>query len=95
MGFKRENYEIKGTGITIPEAYAQIQYLAIDFDGSANAMFAIQQSREKVATNDALETKPFSCKIDKDKPVYEQVYRAAKKDVFKDWEDDIVYETII
>ena len=95
MGFKRNDYEVKGTGITIPEAYAQIQYLTVDFDGSTNAMFAIQQSREKVATNEALEIKSFSCKINKDKPVYEQVYRAAKEDVFKDWEDDIVYETII
>ena len=95
MGFKRANYEVKDLGITLPTAYAQIKYLSVNIDGTADAMFEIQQSRDMITVNRELDMKHFSCAVDKTKPIYEQVYRAAKEDIFKDWEDDIIYETKI
>lgn len=90
MGFKTRNYEVAELGITLPTAYAQIETLTTDINGDVCASFAIQQNREGITTKAILERKTFMGKIDKTKPIYEQLYIAAKPELFSDWEDDIV-----
>lgn len=92
MGFIRTNYEIKDLGITIPEAYAQISRLSVDIDGEANVVFVIQKDRESITTKENLDRIIYRCKIDKDLPVYKQIYENAKVDIFSEWEDDIIIE---
>jgi len=90
MGFKKSNYEAKAFGITIPEAYARITKVNVDVDGKATATFEIQQNRENVGAKASLALVPFKCDIDKELPLYKQIYEKAKVKTFKDWEDDIV-----
>ena len=90
MGFKTTNYESKAYGITIPEAYARITKITVDVDGTANAMFEVQQDRNSVGEKASLELVPFKCEIDKEQPLHKQIYELAKEKKFKDWEDDIV-----
>lgn len=89
MGLKTTNYEIKRSGITIPDAYAQIEQLTVAEDGRCFADFKIQQTRNLMCLS-ALDRKSVECMVDKSLPIYEQVYNAAKKTVFVGWEDDIV-----
>ena len=90
MGFIRTNYEIEDMGITLPEAYAQITHVSINIDGNANVMFAIQQNRENIAKKENIDNITYRCEIDKNLPIYKQIYEKAKVDIFADWEDDIV-----
>lgn len=89
MGLKTKNYEIKKNGITIPEAYAQINQITISEDGICYADFKIQQTRDSMSLG-ALDRVCIDCKVDKSLPIYEQVYTYAKETVFTGWEDDIV-----
>lgn len=90
MGLKTNNYHVDDINVTLPEAYAQITHISVNFDGTANAMFAIQQSRDMISANEAIDTKHLRCSINKEQPIYAQVYTKAKEELFKDWEDDIV-----
>ena len=92
MGLKTNNYICENINVVLPEAYAQISNVVISMDGRANAMFTIQQNRDAVKNNEPIDTKAFTCNIDKDKPAFKQVYDAAKKEIFIEWEDDIVEE---
>lgn len=89
MGLKKTNYTVQETGITIPEAYAQIVATSIDKDGKAYAVFAIQQSRGDIGKFTPLETVAITYMVDKEKPLHEQMYLKAKEEIFKDWEDDL------
>lgn len=89
MGFKKNNVNIEKLGIQVPEAYAQISNLNVRLDGSCFAAFKIQTTRENMEKPD-LETIHMNLKIDKDLPIYRQVYEFAKTKDFEDWEDDIV-----
>ena len=41
----------------------------------------------------AIDMKHFSCAINKEEPIYEQVYTKAKEEgLFNGWEDDIITE---
>lgn len=93
MGYKKSNYEIKEMGLTIPEAYAQIVHLTTDINGNATAVFEVQQDRDSIAKKKAFENVRYGTKIDKNLPVYKQVYEKAKETIFAGWEDDIVEET--
>lgn len=93
MGLKTSNYQVKDLGITIPTAYAQLIRVSVDAKGHAAGMFKIQQTREDIRAKNALDDAHIYCKVDKTKPIFEQVYNAAKENLFKDWEDDIVDET--
>ena len=96
MGFIKTNHEVENMGIVLPEAYAQISYISVDINGGANVIFAVQQSREDVSVKDHIDTISYRCTIDKDLPVYKQIYEKAKADIFQDWEDDIVeWRTIL
>ena len=89
MGLKRTYYQIPNLGITIPTAYAKINNLSIDKNGTASAQFYIQQSREEMDLV-PFEVIPFVEQIDKNQPAHEQIYNAAKETIFTGWEDDIV-----
>lgn len=90
MGLKITNYKIDGYGITLENAYAQLTNITVNVNGKVNCSFDIQQTREDIATKHPLERKMFSCEIDKDLPLYKQVYEKAKEEVFPGWQDDIV-----
>lgn len=94
MGLKKTNYEVKRYGITLPEAYARLTHVNINIDGRADAMFEIQQTREDIGVKRPLETIFFDCEIDKEQPVYKQIYEKAKEEVFAGWEDDIIQNTV-
>lgn len=93
MGLKTTNYEVKELGITVPTAYAQITNLFVNKYGTVQAEISVQQTREDVVCNNALETKNLRYDIDKTKHIYTQVYKKAKEELFAGWEDDIVDES--
>lgn len=93
MGLKTTDYEVRGLGITVPTAYAQITQLFINKDSVAQATFSIQQNREDIKEKTAFAKETFTCLVDKNEPIYEQVYNKAKVAVFNGWEDDIVDES--
>lgn len=90
MGLKTTNYEAKKFGIVLPTAYARLASVNININGDAFGIFEIHQSREDITNKTAFDKKHISCMIDKDLPVYEQIYNAAKEQIFDGWEDDIV-----
>lgn len=90
MGLKKTNYTVEAFGLELPEAYARISSLNVNLEGKAFANFEVQQSRKEVGTKNALERKHIVCDVDVDLPIHRQVYQAAKKEIFVDWEDDIV-----
>lgn len=89
MGLKTKNHKISESGITIADAYAQIEQIAVTEDGTCYVDFKIQQSRDAMQLS-ALERIHIECKVDKSGIIYEQAYNMAKKTVFEGWEDDIV-----
>ena len=91
MGLKTTNYTIESLGITVPEAYAKIKNLSVNEDGVAMAQFYIQQSREDMNLN-PFRVINFRTEVNKDLPIFSQVYVASKEEVFTGWEDDIVTE---
>ena len=91
MGLKTTNYTVESLGITVPEAYAKIKNLSVNEEGIAIAQFFIQQTREDMNL-DPFKIENFRVKIDKDLPIFSQVYIASKEALFHGWEDDIVKE---
>lgn len=92
MGLKTTNFNMKQFGITIPNAYARLTHLNVDLEGQAFGIFEIHQNREDFTITRPLDSKQLSCKINKDEPLYEQMYIKAKEQLFPDWEDDIIEE---
>lgn len=92
MGLKTTNYKVQQFNLVLSEAYAKITDVIIDPKGNATATFAIQQSRDAVDHSAPLTKMRLNCQIDKDLPIYEQIYKTSKIMMFKDWEDDIVEE---
>ena len=90
MGLKTKNYQIKDFGIVVPDAYARLTNININVDGNAFGIFEIHQTREALAENNPLERIYVNYEIDKDLPIYNQIYIKAKKELFSGWEDDIV-----
>lgn len=90
MGLKTNDYNVIDINLTLPTAYAQITNLSVDLKGMASAIFSIQQNRDMISENEAIETKHIRCLINKEQPIHGQIYTEAKKSIFKDWEDDII-----
>ena len=88
MGLKTTNYTIADKGLTLDTAYAQVESLHTDLAGNCKAFIKVQTSRAAMSLA-ALETKEVNLVADKSLPLYEQVYTAAKADMFSGWEDDI------
>lgn len=93
MGLKITNYELPGFGLTLPKAYARLSHINIDLDGGAYGTFEVHQTREDIGAQRPLETKSIFCVINKEQPIYTQLYNEAKKNAFINWEDDIVAES--
>lgn len=87
---KRNGYNVKG--VELPTAYAKINRLYIEHGNIANTYFGISNNRENINEGKPLEEINFKCYIDKNGIIYEQIYNEAKKNIFTDWEDDIVVE---
>lgn len=92
MGLKTTNYGIKKFGITIPEAYARLTNISIDLQGEAFGTFEIHQNREDITKAQALDRVHINTIINKEEPIYSQLYIKAKETIFIDWEDDIQVE---
>lgn len=92
MGLKTTNFEIDTIGVTIPTAYARITSLNVNTNGNAFAEFTIQTDRDSIDTKRAVETRTLYHAVDKNEPIYTQLYTAAKEELFNGWEDDIVDE---
>lgn len=90
MGLKTTNYELKRFGITLPEAYARLTNVNINLEGEAFGVFEIHQTREDLNLSSSLERIHINSTINKDLPIYSQLYIAAKNTIFNGWEDDIV-----
>lgn len=88
MGLKTTNYTARQFGVTMPNAYARLVNVNVDKDGHANCAFHVTKSRDD--SDSAVEVRYYSCPVNKDDKIFEQVYNAAKKELFIDWEDDIV-----
>ena len=78
MGLRKQNYEIKELGVTLPTAYALIKNL--DIDGSSGvAKIVVQQSRDLALTKEALEEVDIHFIINnRNENPYTAAYRAAK-----------------
>lgn len=92
MGLKTTNYKAKSFGITIPTAYARLTNINIDLSGEVFGIFEIHQTRDDINTKSPIERKNLNCIIDKELPIYKQIYEKAKEELFIDWEDDIISE---
>ena len=90
MGLKTTNYSVRDYGIILPQAYARVSSIFVDIDGVVTATFEIQQSREDIGLKNSFNKIYFECEIDKDQPLYKQVYEKAKDELFSDWKDDII-----
>lgn len=87
---KKNGYNVKG--IELETAYAKINRLYIERGNMAVTYFGISNSRENINNGNSLEEIRFECSIDKNEPIYEQIYVNSKLNIFSGWEDDIVVE---
>ncbi len=91
MGLKTKNYELKNTGIIIPEAYAIIKYLE-RYENRARVVFAVSSSRENALENKVLEEKEMNIEIlDRNANPYATAYEKAteeKEVVFKEFDEE-------
>lgn len=87
---KNDGYKVKG--IELPVAYAKINRLYIERGNLARTYFGISSSRENINDGNSLIELEFPCYVDKNEPIYEQVYVLAKENLFQGWEDDIVVD---
>ena len=92
MGLKTTNYEAKKFGITLPTAYARLTDISININGMAFGNFEVHQNREDISQTEPFEKVNIYCAINKDLPIYSQLYIKAKEEYFSDWEDDIIAE---
>lgn len=78
MGLKRTNYEVKGKGITLPEAYAYIR--DIEIHGTTGvAKIVVQASRDMAINKKPLEERSIPFTVNREENPYVTAYRVAKK----------------
>ena len=77
MGLKTTNYNVTKKGITMPEAYAYIRKLTIEYN-SGVAEFVIQSTRENAQKLTAMETVKVHFKVDREENPYVTAYNVAK-----------------
>lgn len=87
---KKDGYNVKGIELSV--AYAKINRLYIERGNLARTYFGISTSRENINDGNSLVELEFPCYVDKNEPIYEQVYVLAKENLFYGWEDDIVVD---
>ena len=89
MGLKKDNYIIEKLNIEISPAYAMVGRIEIE-NNSVIAEMKIHKTREDLEKYEPLESIYITCNLDRNKPVYEQIYNEAKNGLFKEWENDIL-----
>lgn len=77
MGLKTTNYEIKSKGIVMPEAYAYIRKLTVEYN-SGVAEFVIQSTRENAQKLDSINTVKVHFKVNREENPYVTAYNVAK-----------------
>lgn len=96
MGLKKQNYESKKLGITLPEAYAYITDFKLKESGGktyGRAIFAIQTSREACVSKAPIEEVVLeSIELDRSKNVLAQAYEKMKEGSTYEVEDPITHE---
>lgn len=92
MGLRKTNYTSDKLGVTVPEAYALCSTITCFKSGMCEASFEIGLNRESIYQDSyqSLDRKLIRFFADKNDPLWEQAYNAAKEGYFADWEDDIV-----
>ena len=90
MGLKKFNYTVQTLNVVVPNAYAKLTDIFVDTNGNANGTMIIQRDRDSINSLQPFDIVEISCKVDKDLPIYKQLYDKAKETSFSDWEDDIV-----
>lgn len=78
MGLITTNYTTKKTNVLLPEAYAILRTLVVEKDGSARAVFAIQNNRESATINEPLEKVEVHFNWDRKADLAATAYEAAK-----------------
>lgn len=79
MGLKRQNYECKKLGITLPKAYAVIKELHIN-GKYGRAIFAVQTSRENCFDKEPIERVELnSFEIRRDESPYVTAYKIMRE----------------
>lgn len=89
MGLIKDNYLIENKNITISPAYCMVGEINIR-NNMAIAEMLIHKTREDLQNYEPLERVNISCEIDRNLPIYEQLYTRAKELKFSDWQDNIV-----
>ena len=82
MGLKTTYYELKDSGLIIPNAYALIRDIEIH-GKSGVATIVIQQSRELAVNKAPLETHKIYFEVDREKNPYETAYAKAKAPIIR------------
>lgn len=95
MGLKKENYEVKNMGVTLPQAYAVIRKLNIN-GNYGTAELAVHANRELALTKTPYEMKNITFQVNRNESPYKTAYAKAKEvttSVVKNYEtgeDEIV-----
>lgn len=92
MGLRTTNYVVRDLGLIVPTAYARLAYVNVNEEGRASGSFAINLNREDFMERKPIETIPYEYIIDKNQPIYTQIYEQGKAQYFNGWEDDIIEE---
>lgn len=84
MGLKTENYYIKKFDLYLPTAYAKLRTLVLNSDGTINATFSIQQSREHCVNYEAIDSVKITTKKPWDRvtPLEQVAYNAVKTETY-------------
>ena len=77
MGLKRENYEVKNFGLTLPEAYAIIDQIE-NVKESTSVYFGIYSKREDAKTYQPLEIRSVHFVWDRKSDLAKTAYELAK-----------------
>lgn len=79
MGLKKENYEIKELGLTLPAAYAIIHRLEIDGNNGIAEIYIQSSPRENAVTLKPLKREFIRFKVDRNENPFITAYKEAKK----------------
>ena len=77
MGLKTTNYEVTKKGVVMPEAYAYIRKITIEYN-SGIAEFAIQSTREYAQKLEPMDTVKVHFPVNREENPYVTAYNAAK-----------------
>lgn len=77
MGLKTTNYNVTKKGVVMPEAYAYIRKITIEYD-SGVAEFVVQSTRKNAQKLTAMDTVKVNFKVNREENPYVTAYNVAK-----------------